>query len=68
MIGISDAPDVFIGQFAVNTVNERSHLAAINEERLTVPCTPFTVALATFVASQEPQTDRNLCAVKELAG
>ena len=56
--------DVLVGQFAVDAVNQRAHLAGVDEERLPAPVAEAAVL---FVLGKEPEADGNLRRVEKLA-
>ena len=64
MVGAGDLGDVLVGQFAVDAVDQRAQLAGVDEQRLAAPVAEPAVLL---VAGEEPEADRNLRRVEELA-
>ncbi len=64
VVGSSDLGYVVITQFAVNTVNQRSHLPSVDEEGLAPPISEASIPL---IASEEPEADRNLGRVEKLS-
>ena len=65
VVGAGDLGDVFVGQLAVDAVDERAELAGVDEQGLAGPLAEFSVLL---VAGDEPQADGDLRAVEQLAG
>src|SRR5438093_6287528 len=64
VVGAGDPGDVGVGQLAVHAVDHRTHFARVDEEGLAAP---VTEAAVTFAAREEPEADRNLRRVEELA-
>src|SRR6266540_1223701 len=64
VISVCNLLNVFINQLPMHAINHASHLSSIDEQSL-----PSTIAKAmiSFVASDEPETNRNLRVVEELA-
>ena len=64
VVGPGDARDLLVGQLAMGPVDQRAQLAGVDEQRLAPPVAEPAVAL---VAGEEPETDRDLGRVEELA-
>ncbi len=64
VVGAGDLRDVGVGQLAVHAVDHRAELAGVDEERLAAPVAEAAVLL---VAGEEPEADRDLRRVEELA-
>ena len=64
VVGAGDLRDVLVGQLAVHAVDHRAQLAGVDEERLAAPVAEAAVLL---VAREEPEADRDLRRVEELA-
>ena len=65
VVGGDDFLEVGVGQLAVDAVDEGAEFAGVDEEGVFAAVASFAVV---FVFRQEPQADRNLRAVEELAG
>src|SRR5215213_7333420 len=64
VIGAGDLREILIGELAMYPVYQGAHLAGVDEERLAAPVAEAAVLL---IARQEPQADRDLRGVEELA-
>ena len=64
MVGIGDAGDILVGEFAPRPVHQTPELAGVDEQRL-APTVPPPLA-GVLVAGEEPQTGGNLRRVEEL--
>ena len=73
VVGVGDAGDVLVGEFAVGAVHQRPELAGVYEEHLTAAVAALTPSPSrgrgetALVASEEPQARGNLRRVEELA-
>jgi hypothetical protein len=65
MVRAGDTRDVVIGELALGAVDHPPELASVDEQHLAAPVTESVVLL---VAGQEPEADRDLRRVEELAG
>ena len=66
MVRRRDFVEVHVGQFAVHAVDQRAHLAGVDEQRLLAPVAKAALHVDAFVLAQKPQANRNLRAVEKL--
>src|SRR5450756_949016 len=64
VVRAGDLRDVLVGELAVRAIHQRAHLAGIDEEGLAAAITEAAVA---SVGGEEPEADRDLGRVEELA-
>src|SRR5690606_19378418 len=70
VIGVGDAFDIGFRQLTVNTIDHRAKLAGVDEQGLALAVAHLLAATAEavlLVAREEPQADRDLSRVEELA-
>src|SRR5665647_1973520 len=70
VVRTGDARDVLVAEFLVRAVDERAHLAGVDEQRLAAAVAAGAAAARSvaLVARQEPQAYGDLRRVEELAG
>lgn len=68
MIGSGDSVDVRIGKFAMHSIDKGAEFAGVDEESLLPAVAEISFYARVLAARQKPKADRNLRAVKELAG
>ncbi len=76
MVGPDNLLNVLLGEFTVNAVDKRAHLAGVDEERFTAAVAEAigdaAVGVGDFAgglaAGEEPEADGDLGAIEELAG
>lgn len=65
VIRFGDPPDILTGEFAVHPADHTAHLPGVDEEGFATAIPAFAIVL---VARKEPEADRDLSGVKQLAG
>src|SRR5207249_3598899 len=63
MIGPGDLRDLVVDQLSVNAIDQRPHLASIDEQRSTAAVAKSAIP---FIAGEKPQADGNLCRIEKL--
>lgn len=67
MVGGGDLVEIDIGQLAMHTIDQGSEFARVYEQGVLASIAEATLGIGGFVLRQEPQADRDLRAVEELA-